>query len=383
MSRLANVDAMPRVVIRQLSKSFAASKAAPIPALRDFSLTIEGGELLTLVGPSGSGKTTLLRLIAGLDNPDNGTIELEGQDITRIPPEKRDVAMVFQNLALYPHLTVAENLGLGLKLRGVARAEIDSKIHEATALLDLAPLLGRHPATLSGGQAQRVALGRALVRQPKLFLLDEPLSNLDAPTRQQLRQEIVALQRKLRVPMIYVTHDQAEAMSMGQRVVVLHEGGLQQVAPPMELYDHPANRFVATFIGSPTMNLIRGRLVAENGQTVFRETGANGETLADGWSLPFDAGSGIKPVDGLMQLGVRPEAFAIAGSTGNSTDATVTGIEPLGFETHIHLRSAAHELTARAGARVSVAVGDRVGLNVDLTRVNLFDATTGNRMDQR
>lgn len=371
---------MPRVVVRQLSKSFPASKGLTIPALGNFSLAIDDGELVTLVGPSGSGKTTLLRLIAGLEKPDGGSIELDGQDITQFPAEKRDVAMVFQSLALYPHLTVAENLGLGLKLRGVGRSEVESKIREASALLDLASLLLRHPSTLSGGQAQRVALGRALIRQPKLFLLDEPLSNLDAPARQQLRQEIVALQRKLRVPMIHVTHDQAEAMSMGQRVVVLHEGRLQQAAPPMEIYDRPANRFVATFIGSPPTNLIRGRVFAEEGRIVFQETGARGEPMTDGLRVPFAAGSNMKLVNGLVQLGLRPEALTLTDAAEGSTRATVTGVEPLGFETHVHLQTASHKLTARLRTQRMVLVGDVVNLRFDLSHASLFDSTTGERL---
>ena len=371
---------MPRVVIRQLSKSFRASKGSPIPALRDFNLSVNEGELVTLVGPSGSGKTTLLRLLAGLDFPDGGSIELDEKHISALPPEKRDVAMVFQNLALYPHLTVAENLGLGLKLRGVSRREVESKIQETAALLGLAPWLDRHPSTLSGGQAQRVALGRALIRQPKLFLLDEPLSNLDAPTRQQLRQEIVALQRKLRVPMIYVTHDQAEAMSMGQRVVVLHEGRLQQVAPPMEIYDRPANRFIASFMGSPPMNLLRGEILVQDGQSLFRETVSSGETPARAWTVPWPVASIPNPVEGLVQLGLRPEALSLTNVQESTLRATVTGVEPLGFETHIHLKTPAHDVTARLSPRCIVSVGDSVGVCLDLARASLFDAASGERL---
>jgi len=353
--------------VRHLSKSFPASKGEPVSALRDFNISLDDGELLALVGPSGSGKTTLLRLIAGLEHSDNGFVELDGQDISRLPPEKRDVAMVFQNLALYPHLTVAKNLGLGLKLRGSPRGEIESKVQETASLLDIVALLGRQPSTLSGGQAQRVALGRALIRQPKLFLLDEPLSNLDTPTRLQLRQEIVALQRKLRVPMIYVTHDQAEAMSMGQRVAVLHEGQLQQIAAPIEIYNCPANRFVATFVGSPPLNLIGGRLVVENGQTIFQEASSTGEPVVDGWRLTFETGSKINPVNGMVQLGLRPESLVLTDAQSSSIHATVVGIEPLGFETHVCLNTAAHKLTARLGPLSAVSIGDRVGLRLDLT----------------
>jgi multiple sugar transport system ATP-binding protein len=240
---------MARVTIKGVTREFSGAGGERIRALDGATLAVEDKELLTIVGPSGSGKTTLLRLIAGLDEPDAGTIALDGKVQNGVPPQDRDVAMVFQHHALYPHLTAAENLAFGLKLRKVPWEEILRRVAEAAEMLKIAHCLNRRPAGLSGGERQRVALGRALVRHPRVFLLDEPLSQLDAPLRAQMRSEIAALQARLGVTMIYVTHDQAEAMALGQRVAVMHQGAVQQVAEPRQLQEHPANLFVAGFIG--------------------------------------------------------------------------------------------------------------------------------------
>src|SRR5262245_54027493 len=252
---------MARLSIENLSRTFTVGRDEKVHAIQGVSLNIGEKELMTLVGPSGSGKTTLLRLIAGLEEPDSGTITLGGTILNPVPPKDRDIAMVFQNYALYPHMTVYENLAFGLKLRKVARAEIERRVREAAEMLGLIELLQRYPDALSGGQRQRVALGRALVRKSKIVLLDEPLSGLDARLRAQMRRELIQLQKQLGWTMLYVTHDQTEAMSLGNRIAVLHHGQIQQVATPRDLYLQPCNSFVAEFFGTPPMNFFAGTIV--------------------------------------------------------------------------------------------------------------------------
>src|SRR2546423_5776380 len=246
---------MPRLVVENLSKVFGGARGESVCAVNCLNLTADDGELLVLVGPSGCGKSTTLRMIAGLEEVSQGTISLDGQVLNAVPPKDRDIAMVFQNHALYPHMTVFENIAFRLKLRKVAKSQIEHRVRETAEILGLMPHLNSKPDTLSGGERQRVALGRAMVRKPKLFLLDEPLSNLDGPLRAQMRAEIARLHARLGATMIYVTHDQVEAMTMGQRIAVMKEGVIQQVADPLTLYNSPGNLFVATFIGSPPMNL--------------------------------------------------------------------------------------------------------------------------------
>ena len=267
---------MPSVSFDHVTKRFG-----DVSVVEDFSLRVEDGELLVLVGGSGSGKSTILRMVAGLEDVSTGTIRIDDRDITHLPPRQRDVAMVFQDYALYPHLTVRDNLSLGLRLRKVQRAEIDRRVEWASGMLGLAPLLDRKPKQLSGGQRQRVAMGRAMVREPLVFLFDEPLSNLDAGLRAQMRIEIGSLQRRLKTTTIYVTHDQVEAMTLGDRIVVLANGRIQQVGRPIELYRRPVNRFVAGFIGSPPMNFVAGHAQAEDGRLAFVADGVRVALPAD------------------------------------------------------------------------------------------------------
>ena len=285
---------MAQVVLERLTKVFQGPGGEGIRAVDNLSLVVEDKELLALVGPSGCGKTTTLRLISGLEEPTSGTISLNGQVVNRLPPKDRDIAMVFQNHALYPHMSVYENMAFGLKLRHFPKAEIDQRVKEAAQILDLGACLDRKPAALSGGQRQRVALGRAIVRRPKLFLLDEPLSNLDAQTRLQLRAEIARLHTRIGSTMIYVTHDQVEALTLGQRVAVMKDGVIQQVADPMTLYRQPANLFVAGFIGSPPMNFFDGTVSAEKDALVFEEQRSHGAALPQPITVLLDGVSALR-----------------------------------------------------------------------------------------
>ncbi len=318
-------------------------------AVREVSLTIEDGEFLVLVGPSGCGKSTLLRLIAGLDTPTSGGIHLGGDDVTAWPPQTRDLAMVFQSYALYPHMTVRENLGYGLTVRHLDRQRIAERVAEAARALGLEALLDRRPVQLSGGQRQRVALGRAIVRQPRAFLFDEPLSNLDPALRTQARTELRRLHRSLGVTTVYVTHDQEEAMTLGSRVAVMRDGRIEQIAPPLDVYAAPANTFVATFIGTPAMNLLPASVAG---------IGAPEGTLA----------------------GIRPQDVTI--ETGGEPNAVVDLVEPRGPDHVVYLRLTRAEgttLTAVSSARPAPGVGATVRVVLPPERVHVFDATTGLR----
>ncbi len=310
------------------------------PAVADFNLTVRDGEFLVLVGPSGCGKSTTLRMVAGLELPTGGRIEIGGRDVTNLPPKDRDIAMVFQNYALYPHMTVKENLSFALKLRRYAKGEIERRVAAAAESLGLTPYLKRLPKALSGGQRQRVALGRAIVREPSVFLFDEPLSNLDAKMRVEMRAEIIRLHNRLGATMIYVTHDQTEAMTMGERIVVMSEGRIQQVAPPLEIYERPANPFVAGFIGTPPMNL-------------------------------FPTGT-LSP---LRTVGLRPEHLKLERSTdAGRLIAKVDFLEPLGSETLVHVVLKA--LDFRAIARIpgfsDLKPGESVAIVPDMSRAVEF-----------
>jgi sn-glycerol 3-phosphate transport system ATP-binding protein len=294
-----------------LRKSFGATGV-----LRQIDLSLNDGEMLVIVGASGCGKSTLLRLVAGLETPTAGRITIGGRDVTALDPSERDIAMVFQNYALYPHFSVFDNMAYGLRIRGLSRGEITRKVEEAAALLGLQGLLARKPRQLSGGQRQRVAMGRAIVRDPKLFLFDEPLSNLDAKLRVQMRAEIRRLQRRLGVTSLYVTHDQVEAMTLGDRLLILHDGAPAQLATPMEVFERPANTYVASFVGSPTMNFLPGRLV-HDGTAVQLEAG------------PLVCLSGRRAGDSVT-LGIRPEHLTLGGA---GLTLNVDLIEPLGSET--------------------------------------------------
>ncbi len=332
---------MPAVSLRHLTKLFDGQ----VSALRDVDLDVEAREFLVLLGPSGCGKTTVLRLIAGLEEPTSGDILIDGVRVNDLPPRDRDVAMVFQSYALYPHLSVRENIAFPLRMRGMAAAEIAAGVGEVAAMLELTDLLDRKPAQLSGGERQRVALGRAVVRRPKVFLFDEPLSNLDARLRVQMRSELVRLHRALAATMIYVTHDQVEAMTMGQRIAVLAAGTVRQVGTPQEIYARPADTFVAGFVGMPGMNLIRDQA-------------------------------------GTRLLGFRPEDAALGSLDGAARTGEVSLVEPLGSETLVHLRlDSAETVVCRLRGVPPPSVGVRVGVWFARDRTLVFDPATGARLD--
>jgi multiple sugar transport system ATP-binding protein len=331
-----------------------------VAALVDLNLAVADGTFLVLLGPSGCGKTTALRIAAGLERPTTGRIHLGGEDVTAKRPRSRDVAMVFQSYALYPHLTVGENIAYPLLVRKVPRPERLAQAQRVADLLDIGTLLERRPRQLSGGQRQRVALARAIIRQPSVFLMDEPLSNLDAQLRTQMRAELKHLQRQLGVTTLYVTHDQVEAMTMADQVAVLRHGRLQQLAPPQELYARPANLFVATFCGSPPMNVLVGELA----DGVFRRPEG---TVA--------VGTPARP--GRIKLGFRPEHAALtAPGTPGSLPAEVYAVEPLGNETLVALRLGEDLVTLRAPAGTTAATGERAGILLDPTHLHFFDPET-------
>jgi multiple sugar transport system ATP-binding protein len=348
-------------------------------AVKSLGLSVREGELLVLLGPSGCGKSTTLRMIAGLEEVTGGTISIGGRVVNDVHPKDRDIAMVFQNYALYPHMTVRENMGFALKMRRVAKDEIKRRVESAAELLHIAPLLDRKPGVLSGGQRQRVAVGRAIVREPKAFLFDEPLSNLDAKLRTSTRAEIKALQIRLRTTTVYVTHDQEEAMTLGERIAIMAEGGLQQIGAPMELYRTPVNRFVADFLGTPPMNFLSGRLAVENARPVFVE-GSNDPDgrpyraeLPVAWMKRLGAMNGCEVV-----LGVRPHAFEIvdngAMSVGRSVmRMPVTLVEPLGDQMDITCSTPRHpRIVARVSAR-ELRVGEWISFSIDTSRVHVFE----------
>mgnify|MGYP003773049017 FL=1 len=345
-------------------------------AVEGASFEVADGELLVLVGPSGCGKSTLLRMVAGLEEISGGELRIGGRVVNDVAPRDRDIAMVFQSYALYPHMTVAENLGFALKLRGMARQDIAARVQEAADTLELGPLLQRRPAALSGGQRQRVALGRALVRQPQVFLLDEPLSNLDAKLRASMRVEIARLHRKLGTTMIYVTHDQVEAMTLGQRIVVLNGGRIEQIDTPMALYQRPASVFVATFLGSPAMNLLDGRLRREGGLALQPANGDPPIPLDPGSELPAEA------FDRDIRLGVRPEHLLAANAGDAQAIAPeVEVVEPVGSEAFVNLRHGRTALVARlASADGLPAGGSRLPLRLSPRHLHVFDAGSGRRL---
>jgi multiple sugar transport system ATP-binding protein len=356
---------MATISLRHVDKTYPNGYVAA----RDLSIDVADGEFMVLVGPSGSGKSTVLRMIAGLEGVTGGSIRIGDRDVTALPPQERDLAMVFQSYALYPHMTVRDNLGFGLRIRKQAPAAIEKRIRGVADSLGLAMLLDRKPAQLSGGQRQRVALGRAIVREPQAFLLDEPLSNLDAQLRAETRVELSKLHRRLGATMVYVTHDQVEALTLGDRIAVLKDGVLQQVAPPMELYRRPANRFVAGFIGSPGMNFIEGTLRSVDGTSQF----VAGDLTVD---IPTGARSGT----GRVTLGVRPQQLLIDGGQG-ALRAEVVVVEPMGSEQVVHLAAAnAKRLVAVVPPEMAVRPGETVALRVPSSAAHVFDAESGVRL---
>ncbi len=366
---------MAQLALAAVTKTYRTAEGVAVTAVRGLSLAVAEGEFVVVVGPSGSGKTTALRLLAGLEAPAAGRILIGGHDVTGQPPGARDLAMIFQHGALYPHLTVRENLALGLRLRGTPAAEAARRVAGAAELLGLSALLNRLPRALSGGERQRVALGRALVRQPQGFLFDEPFAHLDTLLRAQLRQELQRLRPRLPATLL-VTHDQAEAMALGDRIAVLHAGLLQQVGEPLQVYHEPANLFVAGFIGSPPMNLVHGRFAAA----------ASGLQFASdpGWQLPVPAATAPQDAkDGTpVILGLRAEAVRLTGDQAaegrdGRVAALVELVEPLGAETLVHLDATGVRLVARVAGAFRGVRGDRLAVEFDLARARLFDPGTG------
>jgi len=345
-------------------KQFSA-QADDAAAVRGLSLDIADRELLVLLGPSGCGKTTALRMLAGLEEPDRGDIRIGGKTVVGLEPKDRDVALVFQSYALYPHLSARENIRYPLKVRRLSREEQDRKVERVAEMLGIGHLLPRRPAQLSGGEQQRVALARAIVREPRVFLMDEPLSNLDAKLRVHTRTELKTLQRELGTTMVFVTHDQAEAMSLAHRIAVLNAGVLQQVGTPDEVYDHPANVFVAEFIGSPPMNLLQAR--RDGGELV----------VTGGWRLPAPARTSVDggaAGDGEVTVGLRPEGIEIAA---DGHPAEVVAVEPFGSEVIVDVRVDGQAVKVRAAPDVRPEAGSTVGLRADPAAVRVFDRSSG------
>ena len=346
-------------------------------AVKDFNLEIEDKEFIIFVGPSGCGKTTTLRMIAGLEEISSGELEIDGRLVNDVEPKDRDIAMVFQNYALYPHMTVYDNMAFGLKLRKVPKAEIDRMVREAAKILDLEPLLDRKPKALSGGQRQRVAMGRAIVRNPKVFLMDEPLSNLDAKLRGQMRIEISKLHQRLGTTIIYVTHDQVEAMTLGTRIVVMNAGIIQQVDSPQVLYDTPANLFVAGFIGSPQMNFLDAKcevagdkIVLDLGESKITLEGAKAKKVIDGGYDGKTVVLGVRPED------VHDEEAFIASSQGTVIESTIRVYEMLGAEVYLYFDYAGTNMTARVNPRTTARTGDTVKFALDANKIHIFDKET-------
>jgi multiple sugar transport system ATP-binding protein len=347
---------MAAVALKAVHKSFGATAV-----VHGVDIDIEDGEFCVLVGPSGCGKSTLLRMIAGLENISGGEISIGGRVVNHVHPKERDVAMVFQNYALYPHMTVGANMGFSLTLRGAGKAEIDKRVQEAAAILGLTPYLQRYPRQLSGGQRQRVAMGRAIVRDPQVFLFDEPLSNLDAKLRVAMRTEIKELHQRLKTTTVYVTHDQIEAMTMADKIVVMHDGLVEQVGAPLELYDRPANRFVAGFIGSPAMNFLPGK------------AGAAAVSIASDFDVPLST----KLNAGDVVVGIRPEHLELANE---GLEAEVVVVEPTGSETQLFARVGGQEIVAVFRERHEFVPGQRIRLRPRADCLHLFDPSSGQRI---
>ena len=352
---------MASLELKGVRKSFGST-----PVLDDVSLKLEAREFIAFLGPSGSGKSTLLRIIAGLESADAGEVWLEGRRIDKLPPGERGVAMVFQHYALYPHMSVRENMAFGLKNARVPRDEIERRITDAARVLEIEPLLDRKPAQMSGGQRQRVAIGRALVKEPQLFLLDEPLSNLDAALRLRTRVELAQLKQRVDAAVIMVTHDQAEAMTLADRIIVMNDRQIQQVGPPMEIYSRPANQFVAQFVGSPAMTLAPASLVSGKGQFASL-------TLGDGTMVKTRVPRSALPDEDDLRIGIRPEAARVAAK--GDTKGTVELVERLGERTLIYARlSDGQPITAEDEGDSRVKIGDRVPLKIDGATAHVFDA---------
>ncbi len=360
---------MAEVTLREVTKIYPGN----VKAVKEIDLDIKDREFMVLVGPSGCGKSTTLRMIAGLEEISGGTIKIGDRVVNDVPPKDRDIAMVFQNYALYPHMTVFDNMAFGLKLRKYKKAEIKRRVEEAARILSIEEYLDRRPKALSGGQRQRVAVGRAIVRKPEAFLFDEPLSNLDAKMRVQMRTEISKLHTQLETTMIYVTHDQVEAMTMGDRICVMKDGLIQQVADPLTLYDKPNNMFVAGFIGTPPMNFFHGEIIQENNQLQFKE---DSFTIA----LPQEWHNDVEKYTGKqIVFGIRPEDIGSEQAEDGkfpSLKATIEVVEPMGAETYLYLTTGKHSFIARVDAHLKFKVGETVELPLFMPKAHLFDHET-------
>jgi multiple sugar transport system ATP-binding protein len=356
---------MASVSFQNIEKAFGSTKV-----IHGISFDIQDGEFMVLVGPSGCGKSTLLRMLAGLEEINAGTIAIDGKTVNDLDSKDRDIAMVFQSYALYPHMTVRDNMGFSLKLRKAQPAVIKERVSKAAGILNLDPYLDRFPRELSGGQRQRVAMGRAIVRDPKVFLFDEPLSNLDAKLRVAMRAEIKALHQRLKTTTVYVTHDQIEAMTMADRIVVMHDGKIEQIGKPLELYDRPDNLFVAQFIGSPAMNIVNGTLRRANGHTYVEASG--------GTRWPIARGPGV---DGqAVTLGVRPEHLTVTDASGDAVAGEIIVVEPMGAETELLIQAGDAQVILLTNGRPNVNPGERIGLALDPAAIHLFDQQTGQRL---
>ncbi len=375
---------MATVTLTNVFKIYKGEKGKDVTAVKDFNLEIRDREFVVFVGPSGCGKSTTLRMVAGLEEISKGEIAIDGRVVNDIPPKDRDIAMVFQNYALYPHMSVYDNLAFGLKLRKYPKDEIDKRVQDAAAILGIEQYLERRPKALSGGQRQRVAVGRAIVRHPKVFLFDEPLSNLDAKMRVQMRTEIIKLHQRLQATMIYVTHDQVEAMTMGDRIVVMKDGVIQQIDAPMKLYNEPVNIFVASFLGSPPMNFVHGKLSGERGAICFREN--EGGTI----ELLFKDRPELEPFIGReVVLGIRAENIVFVRGVdkpkGVRFQGVVDVIEPMGAETFFYVQTGAHTVISRSEGGVAdhSEAGHRLQFEIDIDRVHLFDPETTASISRR
>ena len=355
---------MAEVSVRQLRKSYGDT-----PVIHGIDVDIADGEFVVLVGPSGCGKSTLLRMIAGLEEVTSGDIHIGERRVNNLSPSKRDIAMVFQSYALYPHKTVEANMGFSLKLQKMDKAEVRRRVADAAEILGLTPYLKRYPRALSGGQRQRVAMGRAIVRNPQVFLFDEPLSNLDAKLRVQMRTEIRELHQRLQTTTVYVTHDQIEAMTMADKIVVLNGGNVEQIGSPLHLYDRPRNRFVASFIGSPAMNLLAGQVTSVSGGSADVSLGEAALKI----SAPQGLEAGQK-----VSIGIRPEHLALSDK---GLPVKVRVVEPTGSEIHVVFQFQGQDITAIFRERHQLKPGDEVHLAVDMAQVHVFDADSGNRLD--
>jgi multiple sugar transport system ATP-binding protein len=373
-----------RVVIEHLTKDFNRPGSGEVRALEDVNLTVEDRELIVLVGPSGCGKTTMLRLISGLDEPTGGEISIGGKPMKGVPPGERDVAMVFQHYALYPHMSAYENMAFGLRVRKCPKSEIEKRVNEAAEMLGLTDCLARIPKELSGGERQRVALGRAIVRRPAVYLFDEPLSNLDAPMRVQMRTEISKLHKQLGATTIYVTHDQVEAMTLGDRIAVMNRGVVQQVGQPMSVYERPANLLVAGFIGWPQMNFFDARVVQKDaGLFVEEHSDANGAIAGSQFSarIEMEAATRLKQYAGKqIVFGIRPEKMHVTPmvrANGSNIEAVVEVIEAVGAETFLYLTRGKQSLAARMNGGKSPEIKEKLALSFDMTDARFFDPATG------